>query len=227
METVFKSVVAAASVLFGLASAATQPAALPHNYRVRFENDWVKVTAVRYEPKETIAGHAHTPNPSAYVYLNDGPPVVFKHVGGKPASRPATKAGAFRLYKGLEEIHEVENTGDAPSEFLRVELKTVPVDQAMFWGKHERPAMASREPVVHFNHSQLRVSRLWLQPQQQIDVATTSDPALIIALADGAGLRRGETRWIDAASSSRFKNASPAAIDLLRFDFRTRPRDTR
>ena len=38
---------------------------------------------VRYEPMQKLAGHAHTPNPSAYVYLNDGPPVRFTHIGGK------------------------------------------------------------------------------------------------------------------------------------------------
>ena len=92
-------------------------AALPPNYKVQFENAWVRVTGVRYAPLEKVAPHSHTPYPSAYVYLNDGPPVIFKHAGekGTAATRAATKTGTFRVYKGLEEIHEVENTGNAAS----------------------------------------------------------------------------------------------------------------
>ncbi|HWI19503.1 MAG TPA: hypothetical protein VNT81_17235 [Vicinamibacterales bacterium] len=212
-------------VMLGTALAAQEGAAtLPSNYKVTFENAWVKVTSVRYEGKQKLPGHTHTPNPAAYVYLNDGPPVIFTHVGGKPATRAATKAGAFRVYRGLDEVHEVENTGAAPSEFLRVELKTTPLEPGSFFGKFERPASPSGAPVVHFNHSQLRVSRLWIQPGQELGVTTTTEPALIIALAPGAGLRTGETRWVAASSAERLKNTSSAAIDVLRFDLRTQPK---
>jgi hypothetical protein len=201
-------------------------AALPANYQVQFENASVRVTSVRYAPREKVAAHAHTPYPSAYVYLNDGPPVVFSHVGGKAATRSATKAGAFRVYKGLEEIHEVENTGDTPSEFLRVELKTVPAEPATFWGKFERPS-ATRTAVVHFNHPQVRISRVWVSPGEDIDIGAGEAPALVIALADGTGLKTGATRWLDAGSNARFTNTASRPVDLLRFDLRTPPRATR
>ncbi|HEX6165029.1 MAG TPA: hypothetical protein VFZ31_16795 [Vicinamibacterales bacterium] len=202
---------------------------LPSNYKVQFENAWVRVTEVRYAPLEKVRAHAHTPYPSAYVYLNDGPPVVFKHVGGKAvaATRAATKAGAFRVYKGLEEIHEAENTGNTPSEFLRVEFKTAPSEPATFFGKFERPATPSASDVVHFNHAQVRISRLWIAPGQSIDVASASEPVLLIALAPGAGLGVGESKWIDASSRARLTNAAAASIDLLRVDFKTRPVETR
>jgi len=202
---------------------------LPSNYRVQFENAWVRITEVRYAPLEKVAPHSHTPYPSAYVYLNDGPPVIFKHVGGKgmAATRAATKAGAFRVYKGLEEIHEVENTGNTPSEFLRVELKTAPLEPATFWGKFERPATPSADAVVHFNHPQVRVSRVWIAPDQSIELAAAGEPVLVIGLAKGAGLNAGESKWIESSTRVRFTNASAAPIDLLRFDFKTRPADTR
>src|SRR5688572_32368542 len=111
---------------------------LPRNYKVQFENAWVKVTAVRYGPNEKLPGHAHTPNPAAYVYLNDGPPVIFRHVGGSAATRAATTAGTVRVYRGLEEVHEVENTGNAPSEFLRVEFKTAGLSPDTLRGKFAR-----------------------------------------------------------------------------------------
>jgi hypothetical protein len=218
------------SLAFGVALTAQESTAvLPGNYKVQFENTWVKVTTVRYEPMQKLPPHTHTPNPSAYVYLNDGPPVIFKHVGGKgtAATRAATKAGAFRVYKGLDEVHEVENTGNAPSEFLRVELKTAGLQPASFVGKFERPAAPTAQPVTHFNHPQLAISRVWIQPNEEVEIATSEQPALVVALAPGATLGRGESRWVDASGTTRVRNNSASPVDLLRFDFKTRPRETR
>ena len=198
------------------------PTTLPKNYRVQFENAWVKVTAVRYGPDEKLPGHTHTPNPSAYVYLNDGPPVIFSHVGGKAATRPATAAGTFRIYRGLQEVHEVENTGSVASEFLRVELKTEGREPGSFWGKYERGA-PSGEPIVHFNHAQVRISRVWLQPGQKIEITADAEPALIIALQSGGGSKAGEERWIDRSNKTTLSNAGSSPIDFLRFDLKTAP----
>lgn len=195
---------------------------LPGNYLLQFENAWVKVTAVRYGPNEKLPEHTHTPNPAAYVYLNDGPPVVFSHVGGKAATRPATKAGAFRVYRGLQEVHEVENTGNVSSEFLRVELKTEAKEPGSFWGKYER-GVPSAEAVVHFNHPQVRISRIWIQPAQMLKLETAAEPALVIALQSGSELRVGQERWMGPSSAMALVNTGGAPIDILRFDFRTAP----
>lgn len=200
---------------------------VPAAYTVAFENQWVKVTRVRYEPKQQLAAHTHTPNAAAYVYLNDGPPVTFTHVGGKPATRAATKAGTFRVYRGLEEVHTVQNTGDAPSEFLRIELKTAPIEMGTFFGKFARPAAPSSEPVVHFNHAQVRISRVWLQPGQESGVTAAAEPVLVVALGSIDGLKAGDTRWVDASATATFKNSGGAAVDLLRFDLKSQPRSTR
>lgn len=220
-------VMVALSVVVGVvASIGAQ--ALPSNYKLQFENAWVRVTEVRYAPMEKVTAHSHTPYPSAYVYLNDGPPVVFRHVGGKgmAATRAATKAGAFRVYKGIEEIHEVENTGNAASEFLRVELKTAPLEPGSFFGRYERSAPAI-EPTVHFDHSQVRISRVWVNPGQTTELTTSEDPALVIALGSGVGLKVGESKWIETSSAARVSNTSRAPVDLLRLDFKTRPIETR
>jgi hypothetical protein len=200
---------------------------VPAAYKVAFENPWVKVTRVRYEPKQQLPAHTHTPNAAAYVYLNDGPPVTFTHVGGKPATRAATKAGTFRVYRGLNEVHTVQNTGDAPSEFLRVELKTSPLEMGTFFGKFDRPAAPAGEPVVHFNHAQVRISRVWVQPGQEISVTAAAEPALVVSLGPLEGLKAGDTRWIDASATAKLKNAGAAAVDLLRFDLKSQPRTTR
>lgn len=213
-------VVVATSVVVGQEG----PTALPANYKLQFENAWVKVTAVRYEPFQKLPGHTHTPNPSAYVYLNDGPPVKFRHIGGHNvvATRPATKAGGFRVYRGLEEVHEVENTGDASSEFLRVEVKTAGVAPETFRGKFERSGPASTV-VTQFDHPQLRISRVWAAPGENVDVTASAEPILLIALREGAGFRAGQERWIAPTTKMQIKNTATEPIDFLRFEFKTPP----
>lgn len=198
-------------------------ATLPRNYKLQFENAWVKVTAVRYGPNEKLQGHTHTPRPSAYVYLNDGGPVIFRHVGGSAATRAATKAGAFRVYRGLEEVHEVENMANVPSEFLRVELKTEGRDPATFRGKFMRPAAATNDPVVEFDHPQVRISRFWIGPGQRLEIKAAGEPALLIALTTGSGSSAGEHRWLNARGSSELSNSGVSPIDFLRFDLKTPP----
>jgi hypothetical protein len=215
--------------------AAQEGGALPNAYRVQFENAWVRVTNVRYGALEKVPAHSHTPFPSAYVYLNDAGPVIFKHVGGHgtAAKRPATKAGAFRVYQGLEEIHEVENTTAVPSEFLRVELKTEGVSPATFRGKFERPAAgaSANGEQVQFDHAQAAFSRITIAPGASWPVASTSsEPSLLIALAPGslqagetrATLANGQTLWL--ATPGDVKNVGSSAVELLRVRFKTRPR---
>ena len=114
----------------------------PHAYKLQFENEWVQVTRVHYGPREKIPAHDHTRWPAAYVYLNDAGPVIFRHVGWDhpELTRPATKAGSFRLSPTLavKETHEVENLTDIPSDFLRVEFKTQPVNRKSLRGRFYR-----------------------------------------------------------------------------------------
>jgi hypothetical protein len=208
-------------VIGGVVAAQEGAATLPKNYRVQFENAFVKVTAVRYEPMQKLPGHTHTPNPSAYIYLNDGPPVIFRHVGGSAATRAATKAGTFRIYRGLEEVHEVENTGNAPSEFLRVELKTQGIDPAAFRGKFERPASGAGAPVVHFDHPQVRITRLWLPPGQPLAIQGSNEPSLLIALATAGGFKAGQEQWVAASTPISLNNTGTVPIDVLRFELKT------
>lgn len=225
------------AVLLSLTVVAAQEGsgALPSAYRVQFENAWVRVTNVRYGPLEKVAAHSHTPYPSAYVYLNDAGPVIFKHVGGHntAAKRPATKAGAFRVYQGLEEIHEVENTTSAPSEFLRVELKTEGVSPATFRGKFERPAAGASATgeQVQFDHAQAVFSRITIAPGASWPMASSTDaPSLLIALSPGsveaggspATLANGQSLWL--ATPADVRNVGSSGVELLRVRFKTKPR---
>ncbi len=53
----------------------------PEAYRLQFENNWVRVVRVHYEPRERISSHDHPKTGTVYVYLSNSGPVRFKHTG--------------------------------------------------------------------------------------------------------------------------------------------------
>jgi hypothetical protein len=212
----------------------------PQAYKLQFENDWVKVTRVHYAPHEKVAAHEHTPTASAYVYLNDGGPVVFNHIDKDygAVTRPATKAGSFRIYRGLQELHEVENKSDLPSDFLRVEFKTDPVNEKSLKGRYYREDYPAGENFqkVQFDNEQIRITRLVCAPRKKLDVSTSSaEPTLLISLSpaqlkvsgsNGKGaklkLGLGQTRWVAVNHQEQLENIADTPAEMLRFDFKTR-----
>ena len=214
---------------------------LPQAYKLQFENEWVKVVRVHYAPHEKLPAHEHTPMASAYVYLTDGGPVVFNHVDKDygAVTRPATKAGSFRVYRGIQEHHTVENKSDLASDFLRVEFKTDPVDEKTLRGKFFREEYPAGENFqkVQFENVQIRITRMACAPRNKLDVDTSSGrPALVIALSSAqmkvsqskggskkVKLDLGQSRWIDGNHQEQFTNADAAPVELLRFDFKTNP----
>jgi hypothetical protein len=213
----------------------------PQAYQLEFENEWVKVARVHYAPHQKIPVHDHTKAPAAYVYLNDSGPVVFKHIGLDygAITRPATKAGSFRLYRAVKEVHEVENTSDLPSDFLRVELKTRAINESSLRGKFFREDYTAGENYkkVQFENEQIRITRLVCAPGKKLEVAANStEPALLIALSQAhvtamdakarssrLSLSPGKTLWVAAAQQRVLENGGDTHIELLRFDFKTGP----
>lgn len=235
-----------AVLLFTCAAAASGQDPLkvaPEAYKLQFENEWVKVTRVHYGPRAKVPLHEHTRWPAAYVYLNDAGPIIFRHAGWEHPvlTRPATKAGSFRLSPttAVNETHEVENPNDTPSDFLRVEFKTRPVNRNSLRGRFYRgrytPGRNFRK--VEFEHEQIRVTRLVCAPRRSLVVATpTPEPALLIALSHarvksfGAGgeteetaLEPGQHVWMAGGGERRLENLGDTPLELLRFDFRTGP----
>jgi hypothetical protein len=215
--------------------------ALPHAYKLQFENEWVRVVRVRYAPKEKLPAHEHTPTASAYVYLNDSGPVVFNHIDKDygAVTRPATKAGSFRVYRGLQELHEVENKSDLPSEFLRVEFKTEPINDKSLKGRYYREAYPAGENFqkVQFENEQIRITRLVCAVGKKIDTSTdASEPSLLIALSPAdlkmsAGKNKarklslglGQSKWVAVNQQEQLENIGNAPAEMLRFDFKTKP----
>ena len=215
---------------------------LPQNYKLQFENDWVKVTRVHYGPHEKLPAHGHTQTGSAYVYLNDSGPVVFKHIGLEygAVTRPATKAGSFRLYRGLTEIHEVENLSELSSEFLRVEFKTEPINDKSLRGRFYREAYPAGENFqkVQFENEQIRITRLVCAQGKTLEIsASAAEPALLVALTP-AGLGTSqrtmfldgfshidEILWLLPGQKKTLSNGylTNEPVELLRFDFKTKP----
>lgn len=210
--------------------------ALPRAYQRVLENDWVKVVRVHYEPHEKLPMHDHTELAAAYVYLNDGGPVVFKHDYGA-VTRPPTTTGSFRLYRAIKEIHEVDNPNDAPSDFLRVEFKTRPLGETSFNGRFHREPNPDGTGFakVQFDHPQLRVTRYLMTPGSRVDLAAAAEPAVVTVLTGGRlkarggsigeeiALEPGLARWVPKGSTTAFENVGTSAVEFLRFDLKTEP----
>jgi hypothetical protein len=216
-----------AALLAATAALAQDPLLLlPHAYKLELENDWVKVVRVRYAPHEKLKAHDHTQTAAAYVYLNDGGPVLFKHEYGA-VTRPATRAGSFRVYRAVRETHEVDNPNDAASEFVRVEFKTEPLDERTLNGRYhrEQPPGASGLEKVQFDNRQLRVTRVLVPAGGRFEaLSSAQEPALLLALTAGPqGLEPGRARWLEAGARWSLENAGSVAVELLRFDLKTRP----
>lgn len=233
--------------LLALPAVAQDPVKVaPQAYKLEFENDWVKVLRVHYAAKEKIAEHDHPATAAAFIYLNDSGPVIFRHVGLSygAVTRPATKARAFRLWYAVKETHEVENTGDTPSDFVRIEFKTEPVNAKSLRGKfqpEEYPQDGANENFqkVQFDNEQIRATRLVIAPRKKLVVTTgANEPALLVALIPAslkfrkgkakpsklpldAG-KTGQTIWIEQGASVEFENIGAAPAELLRFDLKTK-----
>jgi tetratricopeptide (TPR) repeat protein len=214
----------------------------PEAYQLAFENEYVRVERVHYAPRVKIAKHDHTAYGTAYVYLNDTGPVKFGHVGLAygAVTRPAVKAGSFRLYKAVKETHTVESLSDEPSNFLRVEFKTETAkDPNTLRGKFFRPNADEAAPAnenfqqVQFENEQLRITRLLCVAGKSYEFALNAkEPSLFVALNDiqfkpSRGkllkLTAGQTRWLAAGKGEQWTNAGKDAAEWLRFEFKTAP----
>ena len=213
--------------LYAIAQDPTKVA--PESYKLQLENDWIKVLRVSYAPNSKVPVHDHSKGPAAYVYLVDSGPVRFVHEDWEHPvlTRPATKAGSFRLSPTRfdNETHAVENNSSTRSDFLRIEIKTeAPNRQSL--NARVGPYTDSRTEgliKVDFENSQLRVTRLIAKTGSPIEVTTRAkEPSLVVILSMG-GFAAGETVWLDPNQAKTFTSMGRSQIELLRFDFKTKP----
>lgn len=186
---------------------------LPRNYSLAFENEYVRVLRVYYGPHEKLPVHDHSKTPTVYVYLADAGPVKFIHTGFEALERPAVKTGGFRLSPGFVETHEVENLSDKPNEFLRVELKKIPLGRQAFKGRFPPRMDAAPGAKVEFEDAKLRILRMVCQAQAPCDSRRSAEPALLIDFSDSG------VHWIPANSD----DAAVTPLHALRIEFKAGP----
>jgi hypothetical protein len=143
-------------------------------------------------------------------------------------TRPATKAGSFRLSptRFEDETHTVENNGALTSEFLRIEIKTEAPNRNSLAGRFA-PFTGDRKPglsKIEFDNAQLRVTRLIPRAGEELKITAAPDgPTLIVVVKAFGDLKLGQTFWLAPAGSKEFAAIDTAQIELLQLDFKTKP----
>jgi hypothetical protein len=135
-------------------AARVQPRALPANYSVELDNAYLRVTRASFKPHETVSVHLHPTFPTVYVYLTDSGPMRFVHITPSyTVMRAPVRSGGVRYNRNWHnETHVIEYLGDMPTEYLRVEMKTVPDRE------HGDERMAP-EDTTTVEDAQVRISR--------------------------------------------------------------------
>ena len=231
---IVSAAVLAASILASPAQAQDPLKVLPDNYRLDFENERVKVVHVVYPAHSKLAAHEHPRGSTAYVYLSDSGPILFGHfnLSYGAITRPPVVEGGVRLGRAVDEVHEVENPNDTPSEFLRVEFKAIP--PTGFRGRFAPEPLPAGEHFakVHFENDHLRSTRRACAPEQPCDIAPAGTEAALVAalkpvrlepVAGGVAqiLERGRTLWLGEGSSRLFRSRDAAPAELMVFAFKT------
>ena len=220
---------AAFTLVFSLSTSAQDPTKVaPDVYKLQLQNLWVKVLRVSYAPKSKVPTHDHSKGPAGYVYLVDSGPVRFVHDDWEHPvlTRPATKAGSFRLSPTRfdNETHAVENDSDTRSDFLRLEFLTEAPDRQSL-NTRNGPYTGNRANglnKIEFENSQLRVTRLISKPGVPLDItANANEPSLVVILG---GFAVGETVWLEPNQAKTFSAIGRSQIEVLRFDFKTKPK---
>jgi hypothetical protein len=186
------------------------------HYKLELDNPWVRVVRVTYGPYEKAPMHDHPSNPSVYIYLNNAGPLKFSHGSGVVTERGEVVAGAIRFNRGSVETHEVENLGKEPSEYLRVELRTEPLDLIAADVRISATApVPSFQRSVVFENGQLRIVRATCPGGQDCSyLSTGAEPAIVVL--------DGKLKWL-ANGVDNFANKGPNAIEQIRLELKSKP----
>lgn len=210
-----KPAVLALALLASIAPVVAQDpiATIPEAYKVQFENDWVKVVRVHYAAGVKLPDHTHPAGTTAYVYLNDSEGVVFRHSGGsnRAVTRPAVKTGSLRLSAGGEEHHNAENPAATPSDFLRIQIKTM--TSRNLRQRIPRPALKTTENsiTVDYRSDDLVIQRFIIAPGKSMTAEVVTTPSLWVAIPSG------DVRWVHEARDEKIDNHGSTPMELVRF----------
>ena len=192
---------------------------LPKSYKVEFENDWVRITRVHYDAKAKLPEHEHPAGITVYLYLNASDGVLFQHNQDEEAvRRPAVLPGAIRVSTTPYEHHTVTNLAGAPSDFLRILLKTDP-------GRTGPPNSRMSPSVMEYDHARVRVSRINVQPGTKTRVEAAKYPMLRIAWVPGKTewkiAAKDGYRFLDKGTTEEFEVTGEVPMQLVTIELRT------
>jgi len=163
------------------------------HYHLVFENEWARVSRVTYGPHETAPVHQHPPTPTTiYIYVTDGGEFRFNHITGFKVSgftitRPAVKAGAIRFAHSAPETHTVEYLGDAPTEYVRIELRTeslgIPIRDVRIPPAAMDPARSAVKK--EFENGQVRILRVVCASGESCPASDNPDDPAIVTIMTG------------------------------------------
>ncbi len=200
--------------------------AFPNNYRKVLENADVVVLRAHYGPHESVGVHDHSDHPTVYVYLNDSGPVRFVHEPENVIlTRPPTHTGAYRVSPGRKERHSVVNLTDKPSDYLRVELKKVPLGTLKREFRGSAPATLVQGTKVEYEKPVLRIERVVCDAGAACALPVESSPSVLVAFSPSELIERGKpkvfpedssTLWLRAGESAGVRGRGNASAHLLR-----------
>ena len=206
-----------------LTTAALAQSPLPKNYKTILNNHDLLVMRVHYGPREFVPMHDHSAYPTVYVYLNDSGEVRIDHEPPNAFSvtRPPTHTGAFRIAPGMTERHSITNLSDTPSDFLRVELKTIPPTDLtqVTRGEVESPLMPGTH--IEFQDRALEIDRIVCPPTIGCEATPLPARSLLVPITDlkfqpssgTQSLKPGEVAWLPANAKKPLQ-LSPGAQAL-------------
>ncbi len=200
--------------------------AFPNNYRKVLENADVVVLRAHYGPHESVGVHDHSDHPTVYVYLNDSGPVRFVHEPENVIlTRPPTHTGAYRVSPGRKERHSVVNLTDKPSDYLRVELKKVPLGTLKHEFRGSAPETLVQGTKVEFDDPALRIERVVCDAGATCELPKEDSPSVLVAFSPSVLVERGKphafpedssTLWLKAGESASVRATGAAPAHLLR-----------
>lgn len=200
---------------------------LPPNYKTTFENADFLVMKVHYSPHEFVPMHDHSDYTTVYLYLNDSGEVQLKHEGpaGFATTRPPTHTGAWRISPGMAERHSVQNLSKAPSDFVRVELKTIPPSDIKKVARGEVPqATGAAFTKSEFQDAALRIDRAncsasaacTLPSQKERSLVVAIRPTKITSQGKSQSLQAGDVFWMPQRTEAQLDaNAQCMRVSLL------------
>jgi hypothetical protein len=183
-------------------------AAFPNNYRKVLENADVVVLRVHYGPHETVGVHDHSDHPTVYVYLNDSGPVRFVHEPENVIlTRPPTHTGAYRVSPGRRERHSIVNLTDKSSDYLRVELKKVPLGSLKHEFRGSAPETLVQGTKVEFEDPALRIERVVCDAGATCALPVDNSPSVLVAFSPSELMERKRAKVFPADSSTLWLKA--------------------